>query len=43
MTELDYLARLDFSCHVIALASSWIAGGFALKFIIYMKNHRDIW
>jgi hypothetical protein len=43
MTEIDYLQRIAFLLHIVALASCWIAGTTSIKFIIYIKNHRDLW
>lgn len=43
MTELDYLERIAFCCHVAAFGVAWIAGCLSLKFLIYFKNHKDLW
>lgn len=43
MTEVELLEQIRFCAHVTAFAASWLAGCVSLKFLIYFKNHRDLW
>lgn len=50
MTEGDFWAEsvallygVRFFAQVTAIAACWLAGVVSLKYMLYVKNHRDLW